>query len=66
MKTKLCIKLSLFPTYTISISFVLNKFSAISQLGYMLGDAGRSYVVGFGKNPPKQPHHSYGHKLAPS
>ena len=23
----------------------------------MLGDFGRSYVVGFGVNPPKQPHH---------
>lgn len=23
----------------------------------MLGDSGRSYVVGFGENPPKQPHH---------
>lgn len=30
---------------------------AIGQLGYALGDTGRSFVVGFGKNPPKQPHH---------
>lgn len=28
-----------------------------SQLGYILGDAGRSFVVGYGKNPPTQPHH---------
>ncbi|XP_066912934.1 uncharacterized protein [Clytia hemisphaerica] len=33
-----------------------NKF-ALSQINYMLGDAGRSYVVGFGNNPPKRPHH---------
>ena len=30
---------------------------AEGQVGYMLGDFGRSYVVGFGVNPPKQPHH---------
>ena len=23
----------------------------------MLGDGGRSFVVGFGNNPPKKPHH---------
>ncbi|XP_066912941.1 uncharacterized protein [Clytia hemisphaerica] len=33
-----------------------NNF-ARSQIHYMLGDAGRSYVVGFGNNPPKRPHH---------
>lgn len=27
------------------------------QLRYMLGDAGRSYVVGFGRNPPTHAHH---------
>jgi len=31
---------------------------AESQIHYMLGDAGRSYVVGFGVNPPQQPHHA--------
>ena len=30
---------------------------ADQQIGYMLGDSGRSYVVGFGNNFPKQPHH---------
>ena len=30
---------------------------ATDQLGYALGDTGRSFVVGFGKNYPKQPHH---------
>ena len=27
------------------------------QIGYLLGDTGRSYMVGFGKNPPLRPHH---------
>ena len=26
-----------------------------AQINYMLGDAGRSYVVGFGKEPPTTP-----------
>nr|CAD54726.1 beta-1,4-endoglucanase [Mastotermes darwiniensis] len=30
---------------------------AKSQLNYILGDAGRSFVVGFGNNPPTHPHH---------
>jgi len=30
---------------------------ARSQIHYMLGDGGRSYVVGFGNNPPLRPHH---------
>ena len=32
---------------------------AKGQLDYMLGDNnyGRSYVVGFGNNPPERPHH---------
>ncbi|XP_077288531.1 endoglucanase E-4-like isoform X2 [Arctopsyche grandis] len=31
---------------------------AKQQINYMLGDSGRSFVVGFGKNPPLQPHHA--------
>jgi len=27
------------------------------QTGYILGDTGRSYMVGFGVNPPQRPHH---------
>lgn len=27
------------------------------QLRYILGSTGRSFVVGFGNNPPQQPHH---------
>lgn len=36
---------------------------AVRQMRYMLGDnpAGRSYVVGFGSNPPSQPHHRTSH-----
>ncbi|CAG2180943.1 unnamed protein product, partial [Oppiella nova] len=32
------------------------KFSE-SQIGYILGDTGRSFVVGVGVNPPTRPHH---------
>ena len=31
---------------------------ALGQLEYMLGSTGRSFVVGFGTNPPTQPHHA--------
>ena len=30
---------------------------AESQINFMLGDGGRSYLVGFGSDFPKQPHH---------
>ena len=30
---------------------------AVSQINYILGDGGRSYVVGFGNNPPQRPFH---------
>lgn len=30
---------------------------AKSQIHYALGDTGRSFVVGFGTNPPQRPHH---------
>ncbi|XP_048582488.1 endoglucanase A isoform X2 [Nematostella vectensis] len=30
---------------------------AKKQIHYMLGNSGHSYVVGFGVNPPKRPHH---------
>ncbi|XP_077864543.1 endoglucanase E-4-like [Saccoglossus kowalevskii] len=33
---------------------------ATQQINYMLGDAGRSYVVGLGKNPPQRAHHRDG------
>jgi len=38
-------------------SDVYNEF-AKEQIDYMLGDGGRSYVVGFGNNPPLRPHHA--------
>jgi len=30
---------------------------AKSQIDYALGDTGRSFVCGFGVNPPVRPHH---------
>ena len=33
------------------------KQFANQQLNYILGDAGRSFVVGYGVNPPQRPHH---------
>nr|ANR02619.1 endo-b-1,4-glucanas [Perinereis aibuhitensis] len=30
---------------------------ARNQINYMLGSTGRSFVVGFGNNPPQRPHH---------
>ena len=30
---------------------------AENQINYILGDGGRSYVCGFGNNPPQRPHH---------
>jgi len=30
---------------------------ARSQIDYALGNGGRSFVVGFGNNPPVRPHH---------
>jgi len=30
---------------------------AESQMNYILGDTGRSYVCGWGNNPPQRPHH---------
>ncbi len=30
---------------------------AVSQADYALGSTGRSFVVGFGENPPEHPHH---------
>jgi endoglucanase len=34
---------------------------AKSQVDYALGSAGRSFVVGFGTNPPRNPHHRTAH-----
>ncbi|XP_066912786.1 uncharacterized protein [Clytia hemisphaerica] len=34
-----------------------NEFTH-SQINYMLGDTGRSFIVGFGVNPPQKPHHA--------
>ena len=36
-----------------------NKYCSFveQQIHYMLGSSGRSFVVGFGNNPPQRPHH---------
>jgi hypothetical protein len=41
---------------------------AVSQINYIFGDnpLNRSFVVGFGKNPPKKPHHRTAHGIYPS
>jgi len=39
---------------------IYNNF-AKQQIDYALGSSGRSYVVGFGVNPPKRPHHRTAH-----
>ena len=31
---------------------------ADQQLGYILGDSGHSFLVGFGESPPERPHHA--------
>ncbi|KAK2179819.1 hypothetical protein NP493_470g01004 [Ridgeia piscesae] len=31
---------------------------AQSQIDYMMGSSGRSFIVGYGQNPPVQPHHA--------
>ena len=41
----------------IGITPVIYRSFAKKQIHYMLGDGGRSFVVGFGKNPPQRPHH---------
>lgn len=40
-----------------SIDAVKFRKFALGQIHYALGDAGRSYVIGFGNNPPTKPHH---------
>ena len=34
---------------------------ALQQVNYALGSTGRSFVVGFGENPPEHPHHRTAH-----
>ena len=31
---------------------------AMEQIGYILGDTGRSFVVGYGENPPSHEQHA--------
>ncbi|MFZ5987066.1 MAG: glycoside hydrolase family 9 protein [Bacillota bacterium] len=40
---------------------VIYKDFAKKQIDYALGSTGRSFLVGFGVNPPKRPHHRTAH-----
>lgn len=39
------------------LNATLYRTWAVSQLHYILGDTGRSFVIGFGENSPRNPHH---------
>nr|CAD54730.1 beta-1,4-endoglucanase [Mastotermes darwiniensis] len=41
----------------VGISSTAYRQFAKTQINYILGDAGRSFVVGYGNNPPTHPHH---------
>ena len=41
-----------FPDYASTYETFAKK-----QINYLLGDSGRSFVVGFGINPPQRPYH---------
>ncbi|XP_002734592.1 endoglucanase F-like, partial [Saccoglossus kowalevskii] len=41
----------------LGINPVAHRDFAKTQIRYMLGDSGRSYVVGYGVNPPERPKH---------
>jgi len=41
----------------LGINVTENREFAKKQIGYALGDTGRSFVVGIGVNPPQRPHH---------
>lgn len=49
---------SMFKATNLTSSFKEYREFAKSQIHYMLGDAGQSYVIGFGENYPKQPYHA--------
>jgi len=48
----------LFKTADLGVSNALAyRQMAQKQIHYALGDTGRSFVIGFGTNPPSHPHH---------
>ncbi|XP_037029930.1 endoglucanase A-like [Bradysia coprophila] len=49
-----CLNLAEWPNITNATQY---RTWAVSQLHYILGDTGRSYVIGFGENSPRNPHH---------
>ena len=50
---------AVYSTYDVCPSDKASQYwdFAESQCNYALGSSGRSYVVGFGENPPEHPHH---------
>lgn len=50
---------AVYSTYDVCPSEKVSDYwdFAVSQCNYALGSSGRSYVVGFGENPPEHPHH---------
>ena len=50
---------SVYSTYDVCPSDRVSQYwdFAESQCNYALGSSGRSYMVGFGENPPEHPHH---------
>jgi hypothetical protein len=47
----------MFQAADVGISSTAYRQFAKTQINYILGDAGRSFVVGYGNNPPTHPHH---------
>lgn len=41
----------------LGINVDVNRQWAQQQIDCLLGSTGRSFVVGFGTNPPQRPHH---------
>ncbi|RXG50783.1 Endoglucanase 1 [Armadillidium vulgare] len=47
----------LFRAASLGIDVDANRALAQQQVDYALGSTGKSFVVGFGNNPPQRPHH---------
>ncbi|KDR10771.1 hypothetical protein L798_15338, partial [Zootermopsis nevadensis] len=41
----------------LGINAAINRAFIKKQVDYILGDAGRSFIIGYGYNPPTRPHH---------
>jgi len=52
-----CLQLAQSPAIPAATVATYRAF-ALQQINYALGSTGRSFVVGFGVNPPQRPHHT--------